>query len=612
MATLIIVTLWTAAVVLAGLAYRVGRQSKLAKPTSYSVVALLLGAIWWILAYLLEINLTDPTLKYWAYRAKFPGIITTAVAWFVFAVYYTGRERWLSRRHYAILLLIPAITLILIATNESHRLMWTESTPVDAGGFGVYVSTLASWFWVHTLYCYITLTTGTVLLFRRFTETTGQYQQQIGTLLISVIFPYVSAAVSIFGPTVLDLAPLAFTITGVSLGWGYLRYHLFDLIPFAQATVIAGMPDGMVVLDKNERIIELNPTAATLFGNSADALLGTPLVQAFPALHHYPDLIEGYRAERTVTGEVVMENGAEPRYLDLRLSPLHDTQGKVSGYVMVLHDISTRKQAEEQIREQNNALVRSNQELVVARQKAEEATHLKSQFLATMSHELRTPLNAIIGYTEIQLEGMTGDLTQEQQEYQQRVLINAEHLLGLINGVLDVSKIEAGQMTLVSKPFRLGAWVQELERQNRGLAEAKGLTFEVNIDPRLPDTLEGDGIRLKQIAINLVGNAIKFTDSGEVRLEVLRHDDSHWKMVVSDSGIGIARHAQDAIFDEFWQVDRTSRRHHGGTGLGLSIVRRLVLLMGGTIHVKSEPGNGSTFTVLLPLHPHHEAEPIPA
>lgn len=613
MSTIIIVTLMAAAGALAVLAFSVWQQSRLERPIATSVVFLLLGGVWWCIGYLLEITVPDPFLKLLAYRAKFLGIVIIPVAWLVFAIYYTGREHWLSRRNLIALTIIPTITLTLAWTNELHHLMWYQNTIVDAGDFSVFDSDQAIWFWVHTVYTYITLTTGTLLLFRQFLEAKGQYRNQLGALLISVLFPYISGTISVFGSTMLDLAPIAFAITGTALGWGFLRYHLFDLIPVAQAVVIKGMPDGMIVLDRSERIVELNPTAATILDKNADSVIGMRITQAMPALSvSAPEIPATYRAARPAQGEVAMGQGEAARYLDVRVSSLDDGRGEVNGYVMVFRDISERKRAEQQIQAQNAALLQSNHDLAIARQKAEEVAQLKSQFLATMSHELRTPLNAIIGYTEIQLEGMTGELTTEQQDYQQRVLINAEHLLSLINGVLDVSKIEAGQMTLVSKPFSLQTWVRDVEMQNRGLAEAKGLRFEVTVDSQVPDILVGDVIRLKQIVINLLGNAIKFTDSGDVTLKVNAHDDTHWKITVSDSGIGIAAHAQDAIFDEFWQVDSSSRRNHGGAGLGLSIVRRLVLMMGGTIRVQSEIGKGSRFTVILPYQKQVEAVQVPA
>lgn len=242
----------------------------------------------------------------------------------------------------------------------------------------------------------------------------------------------------------------------------------------------------------------------------------------------------------------------------------------------------------------------ANRELKLANAKVREAARLKSEFLANMSHELRTPLNAIIGFTGIMLEGFAGEIDEEAQHMTQRVYENSKGLLSLINDILDIAKIESGRLDLVSSPFNpvelSKQWYERLEV----LASQKGLAFEVKVDPKLPDTLYGDAERLTQIAVNLLSNAFKFTEQGSVTL-ALTTGTGIWRIKVRDSGIGIPAHAKEYIFDEFRQVDGSSRRSYGGTGLGLAITRKFVLMMGGTISVESELGKGSEFTVTLPM-----------
>ncbi len=238
----------------------------------------------------------------------------------------------------------------------------------------------------------------------------------------------------------------------------------------------------------------------------------------------------------------------------------------------------------------------------IQRQKIEEASRLKSEFLATMSHELRTPLHAIVGYTDIQLEGMLGEMPSTQRDNLDKILTNASHLTALIDDVLDIAKIEAGQIDIIQQPLELRVWLRDLVRQTRGLADQKGLSFEVVLDDKLPEFILGDEGRLTQVAINLVSNAIKFTHSGGVRVDMEKRGRHTWSLVVSDTGVGILGEHLEIIFERFRQIDSSSRREYGGTGLGLAIVRNLVLLMGGTIQVRSQPGEGSTFTVVLPLN----------
>jgi PAS domain S-box-containing protein len=369
------------------------------------------------------------------------------------------------------------------------------------------------------------------------------------------------------------------------------------------------MTDGMIVLDSQERIVDVNPPAQEIMGRTAAEVIGRPAVQAIRVLAQQPELIERYRKSGLLQTEILVATTEPPRYLDVRVSPLRDQQARSTGHLIVFRDITERKQAEEQIRAQNEILVKTNQELALARKQAELAAELKNQFLANVSHELRTPLSAIIGYTEIQMAGMVGELTPELLRYQQRVLSNAEQLLGLINSILDLSKIEAGYMELSPKPFKLRAWLNEIETQNRILAEKKGLRFEVELDEQLPELLVADAARLKQILTNLLSNAIKFTDDGFVRVSLNRHTADTWKMMVCDSGIGIPAADQAAVFEEFRQLDGSFSRQYGGTGLGLAIVSKLVRLMKGAIQLQSEVGQGSTFIVILP---YAQAQAMPA
>ena len=228
------------------------------------------------------------------------------------------------------------------------------------------------------------------------------------------------------------------------------------------------------------------------------------------------------------------------------------------------------------------------------------ASQHKSQFLANMSHELRTPLNAIIGYTEMMADGLYGDVSEKAQGVLERVQSNGRHLLGLINDVLDLSKIEAGQLALAMEEYSVADIVSTVLSATESLARTKGLQLGSKVAPGLPMGT-GDARRLTQVLLNLVGNAIKFTDQGSVEVHAVLAD-GRFEMSVVDTGFGIAPDDQKRIFEEFQQVDNTSTRKKGGTGLGLSISRRIVELHGGRIWVESEVGKGSTFKVVVPVN----------
>ncbi len=230
----------------------------------------------------------------------------------------------------------------------------------------------------------------------------------------------------------------------------------------------------------------------------------------------------------------------------------------------------------------------------------EVASQHKSQFLANMSHELRTPLNAIIGYTEMMADGLYGEVGEKAAGVLERVQNNGRHLLGLINDVLDLSKIEAGQLSLTVEPYSVADMVATVLSATESLARTKGIALGSAVAPGLP-TGTGDARRLTQVLLNLVGNAIKFTDQGSVEVRGAQAGD-RFELSVVDTGLGIAPADQARVFEEFQQVDNTSTRKKGGTGLGLSISRKIVELHGGRISVESEVGKGSTFKVSVPIN----------
>jgi signal transduction histidine kinase len=254
---------------------------------------------------------------------------------------------------------------------------------------------------------------------------------------------------------------------------------------------------------------------------------------------------------------------------------------------------------EERVRERTRDLEQANRDLTEAKNAAESADRLKSIFLATMSHELRTPLNSIIGFTGILLQKLAGPLTAEQTRQLKMVQGSSRHLLALINDVLDISKIEAGQLTVAHQPYDLRESVHQVIRTMTPTAEQHGLSLDVEIAPEV-GTMLGDRRRVEQVVMNLVSNALKFTEQGGVTLRC-GVEDGHVVVSVRDTGIGISPEDQSRLFRPFEQIDSGLSRKHEGTGLGLSISRRLIELMDGTISVESEPGVGSCFTFTLPL-----------
>jgi PAS domain S-box-containing protein len=280
-----------------------------------------------------------------------------------------------------------------------------------------------------------------------------------------------------------------------------------------------------------------------------------------------------------------------------------DEEGQVKEILSIGSDITERVKVEEELvkhREHLEELVeKRTAELAEARDRAESADRLKSAFLATMSHELRTPLNSIIGFTGILLQGLVGPLNEEQKKQLGMVRDSSNHLLNLINDVLDISKIEAGQLLVMKgSSFDLRGTIQRAVRTALPLAERKGLTIDVDVAPEV-GTITSDQRRVEQILLNLLSNAVKFTDAGSIRIQC-QLSGGNAVIRVIDHGIGIRSEDMDSLFKPFRQVDAGITRRYEGTGLGLSICKKLVEALDGTIGVESEWGKGSVFCVVLP------------
>ena len=350
------------------------------------------------------------------------------------------------------------------------------------------------------------------------------------------------------------------------------------------ASIVESSDDSIVGTDLENNILSWNHGAERLFGYSVDEALGKHIRLLFPPGPGADARTPVERIRQGISIEhfeaVRVAKGGTPIDVSVILSPIKNPLGELEGISAIYRDIRRRKLTDAQ--------------LLHAKEAAEAANLAKSQFLANMSHEIRTPMNGIIGMTEV-LSGT--ELTGEQREYLDIVKQSADSLLAIVNDVLDFSKIDAQKVSLERQAFELRAMINSTIQELAILAGKKGLTLKADIRGDTPDVVHGDRGRLRQVLVNLIGNAIKFTDAGQVTVYVTPTPENGGLLYfqVRDTGIGIPPDKRAMIFDAFTQVDSSSTRAFGGTGLGLAISARLVDMMGGRIWVDSDGRTGSTF-----------------
>lgn len=372
--------------------------------------------------------------------------------------------------------------------------------------------------------------------------------------------------------------------------------------------LLEAAPDAIFEVEFDGTIILLNAAAEAMFGYSREELLGQLVEELIPEAGRSKH--ERHRAHYAQHPSVrpmgvglellARRKDGSTFPVEISLSPIRSAQG--NRIIAVVRDITAHKKAEAEINalhmQFTASLAEANRQLEIRNREMERMSRLKSEFLASMSHELRTPLHTIIGFSDLLAEELKGPLNDTQKRFVEHIRNDSRHLLELISDTLDLSKIEAGRLTLNKEEFNvsevIGGWIEKL----RPLADNKRQSIVENYDPEL--RVYADPVRLKEVIYNLVSNAIKFTpDLGTITIEAFSSGGGA-VFGVTDTGVGIPDTEHCAIFDKFYQVGSTTKGVREGTGLGLAITKSLVEMHGGSIEVKSQPGVGSTFKFNLP------------
>lgn len=555
-------------------------------PGAVHLFVVMASVVVWGLFYGLQVAAESLSAKMLFTRIEYLGILGVPTMWLAFALDYTGRRAWLQR-HWLWLVPVPLVTAILIWSNPVHSIFFTAAETRLYSGFVVLDLTPGTGFWVHAVYSYALLAAGNVLLLTTLLRSPEAYRGQFAAALTGSLAPWLANVLTVSAVVQLphlDLTPFAFAISGCSLGWGLYRFRLLKLMPLARDLAVELMRDAVLLVDNWGRVVDLNPAARALFAPHR-TIVGEDALELMPAL---TELFAGPQRP-DVEAVVTQKVKGFPRQFQAQMVTLRQTRGGSTGSLIVLHDISTQLRRVERLRELKNA--------------ADAASRAKSHFLAHMNHELRNPLTAIMGSAELLEIDLQGKTDPEQQRLFEAIRTSSEQLLQMINESLDMSRIEAGRVTLFAEPFETQPLLQELCDNVRGLVEGKGNRLRLQVDD-VSARMVSDRTKIRQCLLNLLTNAAKFTQNGDITLSLtcLSRKGGDWlRFSVRDTGIGIDKDQIDRIFEPFSQASDTTAKHFGGTGLGLSIARNFAGLMGGDLDVESTPGEGSDFVLSLPM-----------
>ena len=573
-----------------------------AAPGARFFILLVIGISMWSFGYAFELfSSRQEGMLFWT-KIEYIGIVTVINSFLLVALEYSGRSHWINRRTLGLMLIHPIVVVVLAITNELHGLILKKVEVVEFQSYYLLnVQEHGAAFWFHSVYSYLALLIGTALLIYAVRRAPRLYQGQVAFILIAVITPWLSNAIYLLGNLPLDPTPLSFAVSAASLALSLGRYQLFGVVPVARDWLIDHMDDAVIVLDLQGRLIDVNQEVWNLLRYQSGQTVSRNLAgKSWVALFAtWREQLEPFFSGGEERSEVNLGTATMPHWYEVRALPIHGSDEQIdlhmqpAGRLVIFHDINSRKQSEEMMSE--------------ARDQALQASLLKSQLVANVSHELRTPLNAILGFSEMLLEGGFGPITDRQAEPVQHIFQAARQMDLFVTDLLDQALIEKGKLTLNVSDFQTIDLLNDVRSMLGRSAQEKGIELRFVIDSNLPPTLRGDVKRLQQVLVNLVNNAIKYTDQGEICVVILRKGTS-WAIEVKDTGIGIPSEAKGYIFEPFRQVEGRDGRKRGGAGLGLSIVRYLVTMMGGYVDLESEIGKGSLFRVVLPIEQQREGE----
>jgi PAS domain S-box-containing protein len=532
-------------------------------------IFLVLSVEVWALFTGLEHAVVEPGGKILFGKFEYLGIATVGPTWLMFALSYNLKEKWLTRRNIILLFLIPVITVMIAFTNELHGLLWPKITPSSniPGANLIYEHGPA--FWLMFTFDYLTLAAGTFIIIDHALRARDVYRWQMLGLVASAIIPWVGNLIYVLRLSPipgLDLTPLGFTLSAIITSFSIFYLGLFDLVPIARDQLVERLMDGVLVLDTNNRVADINPRARELMGLGRERIIGQTVGRF---LEPWPDLLGQFRDVKSAQVEVHINNNTVSD-IELRISPLTDEQGNLIGRLFIAQDISTRKNLEK----------------------------LRDDLIRAMVHDLRNPLGSVMLSMDLLKTELTPVLTEEQLITFQTGEQSVQKILKLVNSILDINRLESGEMPLNREQISLQKIVTEAFKTQMLIATNKGIVLEKKIPFGLPAVMI-DAELMPRVFQNLIDNAVKFSPNQGGVVEIGAKNNPNGREIIisiTDNGPGIQGNVKNRLFEKF----STGNVKGSGSGLGLAFCRLVVEAHGGRIWLDDEAKTGTTISLSIP------------
>jgi PAS domain S-box-containing protein len=554
-----------AAMITGGVSVYAFRHQHVKGATSF--IFLLLSVTIWAFFQALEYAVTEPAAKILCAKFQYLGIATIGSTWYLFSIGYSRGKKW-AGKYYALLFILPALTILAAFTNEFHGLLWPKIEPVSSEAGSNLIYTHGPIFWAIFVYNYIFLALGTVTIIRTALNSREIYRWQMIGLIASAIIPWLGNLIYVLGlsPVAgLDLTPLGFVLSAFIIAWSIFFLRLFDLVPIARDQVVENLVDGVVVLDADSRIADINLKARELLGIQDNRAVGRNLVDF---LKSWPELISRFQGVQVAQSEFYVGAG-DVSDIHIRISPLQDDRNNPAGRIIVIRDISEQKKMERMRENLTHAIV----------------------------HDLRNPLTSMALGLEMVRRQATAVLPKAQLDTLDLSRQSVQQMMELVDSILDIYRLESGEMPLNCKRVSLHTLATDAIRSVSVQANRKRLLLQLDIPEGMPGVVVDPNL-LRRVLQNLLDNSVKYSmEGGVIRIQAgFEKGEGGVVISVSDTGAGMEESIKEKIFDKF--VSGQNRTN--GNGLGLTFCRLAVEAHGGRIWMDERHQGGTKISLTIP------------